>query len=302
MELGSMYSSIIQAVVAFFIFIILNHIAVAIMTNEEIIEDNTKSISKTIFKGWVETKAFRDKSFNTYNRFNSTYRKLPRSINKFGGAQFSYSVWVKFNNVSSENLGGKVLFLRGDKKQYPIIQKVNNKETKNVDYLIKSPLVKFGDNADKLIVEFNTTNNITQQAVISRVQSNDETLRHNVFSLMPGKWVLMTFIFEDDKRYDDYEDGVVFKFYLNDVLYHTQRFSGALRLNDGHLHMLPNSEIMEGYMADMTYYNYALGLNDIKNTLGKGFTNKKYDEMEGNPEFNAPLYLSQYNKLEINNR
>ena len=222
---------LIQSIAALLIFVALNNIAVYIMKNEDIIEDPTKLIKQLIIPGWVETKGFTDKAFNTYNRFAKNYKKLPKSSNKFGGAQFTYTLWTKFNNVSAENLAGKVLFLQGDKKKYPYTETIYNKATAKTDYLVKCPLVKFGNNSNELIVEFNTTKDITETAVISRVQSSDETLRHNIFSLTPGKWTMMTFVFQDDKRYGDPENGIIFSFYLNDVLYSTQRFTGALRLN-----------------------------------------------------------------------
>jgi hypothetical protein len=292
---------VIQAVVAFLIFIALNNIAVFIMKREEIIDDPTKLVRQTLFKGWVETKGFYNKQFNTYNRFASNYKKLPHSVNILGGSQFTYSVWVKFNNVSAENLGNKVLFLKGDKKQYPYSVTVNKQATNASDYLVKSPIVKFGDSANELIVEFNTTKNLNQRVVIDRVPSSDETQRHNVFSLVPGKWMLMTFIFEDNRTYDNPEDGVIFTFYLNDILYHTSRVQGALRLNQGDLNILPNSAIQDGFMADLTYFNYALNVNDVRALVAAGFTNARYNEMESDPSFNQPLYLTQYNKLEINN-
>lgn len=292
---------LIQSIAALLIFVALNNIAVYIMKNEDIIEDPTKLIKQLIIPGWVETKGFTDKAFNTYNRFAKNYKKLPKSSNKFGGAQFTYTLWTKFNNVSAENLAGKVLFLQGDKKKYPYTETIYNKATAKTDYLVKCPLVKFGNNSNELIVEFNTTKDITETAVISRVQSSDETLRHNIFSLTPGKWTMMTFVFQDDKRYGDPENGIIFSFYLNDVLYSTQRFTGALRLNQGDLNILPGSSIQDGYISDLTYHNYALNPNEITKLVSMGYTNKRYDEMQSDPSFNQPLYLSQYNKLEINN-
>lgn len=292
---------VLQVLVAIIIFVLLNNFAVWIMKKETIIDDPTALVKTKLFDGWVETNGFTNKAFNTYNMFASNYRKMPRSINKMGGAQFSYSMWIKLNNTSAKNIANKVLFVQGDNKRYSFSTSVGDKRTNEIDYLIKSPLVKFGDDADTLITEFNTSTNISTTAQVSKVNNRDETVRHNVFSLMPGKWMLMTWIFEDDKKYDEPEDGVVFRFYLNDILYQTQRYSGSLRLNKGDMYILPGGGIEDGFLGDLTYYNYALGVDEIRRVYSQGVTNKRYNEMDTDPSFNEPLYLSQYNKLEIYN-
>lgn len=292
---------LIQAVAGFLIFIGLNYLATYILTREEVIEDPNKTVENKIIDGWIETNNFYNKKFTTYDMFSANYKKLPPSMNRKGGAQFSYTTWVKFNNLSAENVANKVLFMRGDATKYPYEVKVGTKATSAMDHVVKCPIVKFGDGPDKLIVEFNTTTDINARAEVSRVPSADETVRHNVFSLMPGKWTLLTFVFEDSKRYDEPEDGVVFTFYVNDVLYHTQRYAGALRTNVGDVHILPGGKIVDGFMSDLTYYNYAMTVTDITRVFNKGFTNKRFNDMQKDAEFNQPLYMSQYNKLEINN-
>ena len=292
---------IVQVAVALVVFAILNNAAIKIMKLESLVDDPTKLVKTVLFKGWVETNGFTNKQYNTHNVFSTNYQKLPHSMNKMGGAQFSYTLWVKLNDLSASNVADKVLFLHGDKNRYAYTTSVGNLTQNHVGNVVKCPLVKFGDSADTLMVEFNTTTEVSATAEISKVKSFDETIRHNVFSLMPGKWVLFTFTFEDDRRYGEHEDGVVFKFYVNDILYHTQRYAGALRLNQGDLSILPTVAIADGYLADLTYYNYALELDAIKNVVRAGPSKIRYNDLAGDPSFNQPLYLSQYNKLEIAN-
>ncbi len=292
----------LQIILALGIALVLNLIAVYIMVKEDIVEDVTKLVSVPIFKGWVDTKAFTNKQFNTYNRFAKNYKKLPRSINRKGGAQFSYSVWVKFSNISSANLSKNVLFMRGDKTKYPYKVTIGNKTLDKNDYVIKCPLVRFGDNMNELVVEFNTSNDVSASATITKIDNDtDETVRHNIFSLVPDRWTLMTFVFEDNKEFGEAESGIEFSFYLNDILYLKQRYKGMMRLNGGDLIILPNSSIEGGYMADLTYYNYALSLYDVRKVLSRGVSPYRYNDMETDPDFNEPLYLTEYNKLEIYN-
>lgn len=299
--MNKVFFIVLQVVMAVLIFVVLNKFAVWIMKKETIIDDPTALVKTKIFDGWVETNGFTQKAFNTYNMFATNYRKMPRSLNKMGGAQFSYSVWIKLNNTSAKNLANKILFIQGDNKIYNFSTTIGNSIKNETDYLIKCPLLKFGNGVETLITEFNTSAEITAKATVSKIASKDQTLRHNVLSWMPGKWTLLTLIFEDDKRFDEPEDGVNFRFYLNDILYHTQRYTGSLRLNKGDLYILPNGPIEDGYLCDLTYYNYALGVDEIRNVFSQGVTNKRYNEMDTDPSFNEPMYLTQYNKLEIYN-
>lgn len=293
---------VLQVVLACVVFVVLNNFAVWVLKREDVIEDPTKLRSVPIFKGWVETNGFTNKKYDTYNMFSKAYRKLSPSMNKKGGAQFTYTVWVKLNDFAAENTSRKVLFMHGDDNMYNYTINYDNKKETFNDYIVKCPLVKFGDSTDQLIVEFNTSNEITQKAVISKVPNTNEAIRSNVFSLMPGRWVMMTFVFEDDIKYDEPESGVLFKFYLNDILHHTQRFTGgALRLNKGKLHILPSGPIKDGFMADLTYHNFAFNADEVRKVFAQGVSNTRYNEMESDPEFNQPMYLTQYNKLNIHN-
>ena len=105
---------LIQVIVALVVLVILSNISVAIMKQEGIINDPTKRIQTKLFTGWVDTASFNDKHFNIHNQFAKTYRSLPHSVNKFGGAQFSYTLWVKLNDTSPKNLADQVLFMQGD--------------------------------------------------------------------------------------------------------------------------------------------------------------------------------------------
>ena len=291
----------IQVIVAILVLFALLTGALAVMKQDGLISDPSKNVSTYIIKGWVDTSGFTDKQFDTYNQFATNYRKLPHSVNKKGGAQFSYTMWAKFNDLSDENVANKVLFMHGDKTNYPYSVAQGQSSKQVSDYIVKCPLIKFGDTADTLEVHVNTSDDLNTTATIARIPSSDDTMRHNIFSLIPGKWVLLTYTFEDHVAHG-VADGVEFKFYVNDVLYHTETLAGHMRLNQGQFHILTNgSQIQGGMMADLMYHNYALGMKDVSRILARGFNNVRYNEMENDPSFNQPLYLSQYNKLEINN-
>jgi hypothetical protein len=294
-------SVVIQVVIVLIIIISLNLIAVAIMTKEKIIEDPSEKTVVPIFRGWIDTNGFTNKKFNTHNRFAKNYRSLPRSVNFDGGAQYSYSFWMKLNNVSSENVSRKILFMQGDPEKYHVNVKENGKSYGYKHWVVKNPMIGFGDGIEEIEVEFNTTEDLNAKSVIKRKKSDDETLRRNVLSLIPSKWALFTFVFKDNQPMADFENGVLFEFYINDVQHHREFFKGGLRLNNGNIVILPTGSIKDGFISDLTYYNYALTDYDVMKVYNKGFTNERFNEMDNDADFNEPLYLTKYNKLEIHN-
>lgn len=302
----SIWLDILQVAVALVAVWILFTLATSLLIRNQVTQDYTKPIDTSIINGWVMTQSFFNKRFNTFNPLATNYVELPKAVNRLGGSQFSYSLWVRFDDVSLENLGGKVVFLHGDLDMYEMTKDVNGMTQKIVDFVVKCPLVKFGANGKDIVVEVNTTTEITQQAVVPAKKSMDETMRHNVFSLIPTKFVLWTFVFKDDVLAGNtYESGCIFQMYVNDFLYFTKRFKGTLKLNRGMLSMHPlvgnDKPITGGYLNDLKYYNRALTIADVRLIMARGPPNKRFGDLSGNAPFNEPLYITEYNKLDIYN-
>lgn len=297
---------LIQCTLALLVGYVIYNLSKSVLQKNDVIKDYTKQHEVVILGGYVSTRSFFNKKFNTYNPLSTNYVELPRSVNRLGGAQFSYSVWVRFDDVSQSNLNGKILFSLGDQEMYEMTKESNGTTQKIIDHAIKCPIVKFGPNGKDVVVEVNTTTEITQRAVIPARRSMDETLRHNVFSLIPSKFVLWTFVFKDDilPGYT-HESGCIFQMYVNDFLYYTQRFNGTLRLNRGVLaiHPLVGSDkaIDAGYISDLRYYNWALNISYVRKIMARGAPGNKYDDMGSDAPFNEPLYITEYNKLDIYN-
>jgi hypothetical protein len=94
---------------------------------------------------------------------------------------------------------------------------------------------------------------------------------------------------------DGFESGVVFKFYINDSEMHTQRFpNDALLVNNDPIYLFPviptdrtldrrNTAVLyrdwsnlQGSIADVSYYNYALKPADLNAIVEKGYNNASY--------------------------
>lgn len=293
---------IIQITTALIILYWVNKGMNKILRSEQVVVDYSAKVYTTIFPGWITTASFTNRTYNTFNPFATTYRHLPRAVNRMGGAQFSFSIWTRFDDTSSTNLMNKVLFLYGDPTKYMVKKTVDDKiEDTVTDYVIKCPLVKFSADGESVMVEFNTNDALTNRAIIPKLRAADEAIRHNVMAVLPGMWALWTFVFEDNIYPDSInESGVVFRMYVNDFLHHTQRYEGSLRLNRGYINILPEP-INNAFMADFVYYNYALNANDISKIITKGINQNIYNEMDSDAAFTEPNYITEYNKLEIYN-
>jgi len=292
---------IVQLILGLVLVRLFLFISTFIMKRENVVQDYTGRIRSPIFNGWVTTSLFVGRVYNTFNEHLTYYRDLPRSVNKDGGAQFSFTLWVKFDDTSDDNLKNKVIFSYGDPNQYLISRTIDDKKVETMyDYIIKCPLVKFSNNAKNIIIEYNTNENISNSAMIERVSSLDETKRHNIMSVMPGKWMMWTIVFSDNTKKESLQKGVEVRMYVNEFLHYSSYFEGSLRLNKGYLYILPEP-IKAGFMQDLTYYNYALDPFEVMAIYNRGPTNKPYTDLENDPSFNRPPYITEYNKLEIHN-
>nr|WRJ69591.1 putative concanavalin A-like lectin/glucanase domain-containing protein [Oceanusvirus sp.] len=266
-----------------------------------------------IFEGVMTAKANVARSYNTYDPTSTTYKRLPRSINRMGGAQMSYSMWIAFDRgMSDEDVAGKTLFMRGDDKHYSPM--TSNSDEKDVpqdayfpgsgsDYTIACPRVSFLK-ANQLAIDVNTDRELRHRFVVGSSDPSVE-MRKNALSLIPGHFTLFTIVLEDNVGIDSFERGIRCKFYINDQLYHTGTAPGALRQNDGPLHLFldPTPDTKTGLdgcmMADMTYYNYGLEDKDVAALYARGFVNTAFKDRNSMFDKDVRLVMSPYNKLDI---
>lgn len=265
-----------------------------------------------IFSGIMTAKTNIGRTFNTYDPTSPSYKRLSRSINRMGGAQFSYSFWIMFERgVSDEAVAGKTIFMRGDSRQFkPMKSTADLKDTPDSyyfeggsDYTIACPRVSFVT-ANQLAVDINTDRDLRKRFLVGSKDTVVE-MRKNAISLVPGHFALMTFVFEDNVGIDSFERGVRMRFYLNDKLYHTSTTPGAIRQNDGPLHMFldKSPDGREGIdncrVADLTYYNYALDDGDVASIYGNGYVNKEAQTMYGVLDKDIRLVMGSRNRIDF---
>ena len=305
------FGIVVQLVTAICVIILFNKGAHKVMASQKVIVDHTRHISTYIFNGWVSGISFTNRKFNSFNDYAVNYRDMPRSVNRMGGTQFSFSIWTRFDDVSAMNLKNKVVFTYGDPTKYTVTRTIKEPDARGggvttetmADYIIKCPLLMFSEDGAGLNLQFNTNENIHNTVVIEKVRSTNESLRHNLMAMLPGKWALWTFVFREDVSKTggaDAESGIVVMMYVNEVLHHTEKVKGSLRLNKGFVTILPEP-INHCMLADLTYHNWALTQLDVSNIVRRGVSNEAYTEMDDDAGFNSPNYITEYNKLEIYN-
>lgn len=330
----------VQIVVGIVVAIFIYLLSLWILRKDQLVSQTSSATASKqrvlILDGYAETTIVAGTQWSTVNPNAQNYVMLDRSYNRKGGAQFTYSIWVQIRDTSSIN--GQTLFMRGDPSLYNWTKTVGSNTPINVnDVLIKCPRVRFATSFDQgLVVEFNTLQDpqggsiaitpnpdpipVASQAPAS-LTAYDETMRKNLYNLIRDRWALLTFTFEDGVAINEFENGIVFRFYLNDVLYKTQGVQGTLRQNVGDVYLLPaiqndpaivNNPNQKGYTAgqgpdaianttvgNLTYFNYALGLGQVKELFRQG--PPKSPATFGVGPVGEPLMLSEYNKLDVYN-
>lgn len=279
---------------------------------DDINDKDPKEMTK-IVDGYVFTTLAANRSWSTLNPEAMNFVKLPRSYNRKGGAQFTYSFWLYMDDTSSENVANKDILLRGDNRVYTF-QKVTDYDDGMIrdtikqdvtDVLIKSPRIRFGPTYDSFVVELNTLHNPDEKIFISPMSSSDDaTLRHNVLKLMQHRWAMFTFTFEDNVAINDFEDGILVRFYVNDLLYGTYTIRSTLRQNRGDFYLMQTSGdmgIKNGRIGDVYHYNYAISHAMVRDMFKKGHPKYPCTDLMGDSSMGTPLYLSEYNKLDMYN-
>lgn len=326
---------VLQVIIGLVIVYAVYRLSLALMQQDRLFIDNrymNPSYEVKIINGYVDSTVMANKVFNTVNPSAKNYLYLPNSYNRKGGAQFSYSFWIFIDDV--EQAANKTILHRGDTRQYSaavffgrngdaavraMTSSTSNVKLDNTNRrtgitapvkpdvvpsypFIAAPCITLGQRYDQIGVLFNTVQWPFNQVIVNPVSNTiDDTKRRNAMKLIAHKWALFTFVFEDSVAINDFEDGVIVRFYLNDMLYYTERVRGTLKTNSGHFHLFPEGGIPQLRIGDLTYYNYAIGQERVKNTYDAGPPRYYFPEVASKSALGDPLFLSEYNKLDIYN-
>lgn len=244
---------------------------------------------------------------NTSNPRTAGFVHLPQSNNLKGGAQFSYSFWLDTKSYNMYDLSDRVIFMRGvhDKKYSEFSSSLP---------FVACPLVKFGPsigqaNTDKfgnrspyLEVIFNTTKNPH-----SRIGLNQAVFDMTRSTNMNPRWFLITITLKDYVDFRNYEHGIQVQSFINDNLVYTDVIKNdSLKLNNSDFYITPNDASMQvkninSMYADITYYNYALSINEIESIYNRGVTNENSVCSTAKANSMRAVSDDKYQRLDKNN-
>lgn len=303
--------NLIQFGVGLAIAACLYYVSLLLLWQDKLVRDSRVDVRvphrTKIIEGFIEVPVITDTVFDTLDPRADSFVALPRSFNRQGGAQFTYQFWIFLDDVAPATVANKTILLRGDPKSYKWNDILGKPHT---GVAIACPSISFGDTYDQIQIRFNTLDSIetvykTKSLSIDPVE--DPASRRQMLKLISKKWVLMTVVMEDNMPVSEFEDGLRLRFFVNDVLYDQATYAGkTMRQNNGQLILFPTLDgngtgINKARVADVSYYNYAVDAAGVKEVFDAGPPTRRSDISSKAENLGRPLYLSEYNKLDIYN-
>lgn len=309
--MAQILSLVLQIGVALVVVLFIFFTTIWVMDSDQVFINSkfnqAKKLKVHILNGYVSAFEYNRRQFNTVYQEHPMFLPIRRSVNRMGGAQFTYYFWVYVERtyaLTSQKSGTfrkYSLFVKGDPKRYTI-QSIGAEKVNEERYVV-CPEVTFGDEENDMHIFFNTTKKLREKVSIKSDAAEDSVMRHNVTSLQPKKWVMYTVVFNDNMPLNDFENGLIVKCYVNDILYLTEKLPNvSVKQNNGDFCLLPDGAPHADAglkISDLTYCNYALHDAEVANTFRKGPNLNMHVDAKSYTE--EVLDLSAYNKLDIYN-
>lgn len=301
---NSIVGKVLQVILGLIIVLLIYYLAITLINSDQLSMqdpfDKTIKREVSILDGYADSSQIAGNTYNTIIPFSTNSLTLNPSSNIKGGAQFTYMLWLNVG-TSNNSVAGKTIFLRGDAQKYNYevtdnMTKINN----NVhDYVAFCPMLQFGVNSMDFRVKFNTANNMNEELYIANITNDNDLYRKNLLSLFSNKWILISIVFEDNIPINDFENGLSVKFYINDQLYGMGTYPTMLKQNNGDFYLFPDGAINKVMISNMRYFNYALGVKEIKNFYISGPSSKSTTSVS--KSFISPTMVNDMNRLDIYN-
>ena len=155
-----------------------------------------------------------------------------RSDNKKNGIEFTYSVWLNIYNLEPTGQR-KHIFHKGN---------IDDLDSETNMYIPNnSPGLYLDATTNKLIVVMNTFNKVTEEIPIDNIPFNN--------------WINVSVVVKQK----------IVDVYVNGILAKRHELSGLPKQNYGNVHINKNGGF-NGSLADLSYYNYAVGPAKLRAT------------------------------------
>jgi hypothetical protein len=160
---------------------------------------------------------------------------ISRSVNASDGIEFSWSVWIYINNLVYLQDQYKHIFFKGN----------NDISSNGLNYPNNAPGLYIAPNSNNLVVMMNTFNHINEEITVPDIPLN--------------KWVNVI-LRCTNKTFDVFINGTITR---------SVTFFGVPKQNYGDVYVALNGGF-DGYISNLTYYNYGLSIAAIQGIIAKG--------------------------------
>lgn len=169
---------------------------------------------------------------------------ITRSVNATEGIEFTWSVWIFIEDLTYNSGKYRCVFYKGnDYAKNPDAK--TNTDTQGLNFPNNAPGLYIAPNTNNLVVMMNTFNVINEEIIVNDIPIN--------------KWVNVIIRCQNNTL-DVYINGAIIK---------SHHLHGVPKQNYGDVYVAPNGGF-DGYISNLWYYNYALGISEIQNITNKG--------------------------------
>jgi len=168
---------------------------------------------------------------------------ITRSVNETEGIEFTWSVWIYIEDLTYNSGKYRCVFYKGN--DYAKNPNASSEETQGLNFPNNAPGLYIAPNTNNLIVIMNTFNVINEEIHINDIPMN--------------KWVNVIIRCQNNTL-DVYINGTIIK---------SHNLHGVPKQNYGDVYVAPNGGF-DGYISNLWYYNYALGISEINRLTNNG--------------------------------
>lgn len=232
LESNSVVAKIAFLLLVLFVFMILLRLGISLMGYFMGPEDNPKLIN-----GMVDAKQL---IVITQDPDTDGSITISRSVNASEGIEFTWSVWIYIDDLTYNTGQYRCVFYKGND-----YAKNPDSEIQGLNFPNNAPGLYIAPNTNSLIVLMNTFNVINEEIVIDNIPVNN--------------WVNVIIRCQNNTL-DIYVNGTIIK---------SHQLHGVPRQNYGDVYVAANGGF-SGYISNLWYYNYALGITEISKLASKG--------------------------------
>jgi hypothetical protein len=186
---------------------------------------------------------------------------INRSVNENEGIEFTWSVWIYIDDLTYNSGTYRCVFYKGN----DYATDPNNPENQGLNFPNNAPGLYIAPNTNSLVIMMNTFNVINEEIRVNDIPIN--------------KWVNVIIRCEHNTL-DVYINGTIIK---------SHHLNGVPKQNYGDVFVATNGGF-SGFISNLWYYDYGLGINEISDIYSKGANTKMIGT--NSVELNNSNYLS----------